>query len=79
VKFQRSALGPLNRDSLRTVGARSGWLIETPDVIRVGAGRIVEHIELAGGLGATTSATVVLSRHELRGDDGPAGTGVVAF
>jgi menaquinone-specific isochorismate synthase len=79
VKFQRWAIEPLNGESLRTLSARSGWLVETPDVIRAGCGRAVERIELAGGLGATTSATDVLSRHELTGDEGPAGTGVVAF
>ena len=57
MKFQRSAVAPLNRESLRTLGARSGWLIETPDVIRVGAGRVVDRVELAGGLGTATSAT----------------------
>jgi isochorismate synthase len=78
VKFQRSPLETLNRESLRTLGARSGWLIESPAVIRVGAGQVVDRIELAGGLGATVSATVALSRHDLTGD-GPAGTGVLAF
>jgi isochorismate synthase len=79
VKFQRTSIETLDRDSLRTLGARSGWLIETPDVIRVGCGRVVDRIELAGGLGATTSAKDRLSRHELDGADGPPGTGVVAF
>jgi isochorismate synthase len=79
VKFHRWAIEPLDRDTLRTFGARSGWLVETPDVTRVGAGSAVDRIELAGGLGATTSATAPLARHELIGDDGPAGTGIVAF
>jgi isochorismate synthase len=79
VNFHRSAVDPLDRDSLRTLGARAGWLVETPDVIRIGCGRVVERIELPGGLGATTSATAALALHELAGDDGPAGTGIVAF
>jgi isochorismate synthase len=79
VKFRRWAIEPLDATTLRTLGARSGWLVETPDVVRVGVGRAVERIELAGGLGATTSATASLARHELSGDDGPAGTGIVAF
>ncbi len=79
MKFERRAIEPLSRESLRSLGARSGWLIETPDVIRVGAGRVVDQLELAGGLGTTTSVTEALARHELVGDDGPAGTGVVAF
>ncbi len=79
MKFERQALETLNRESLRSLGARSGWLVETPDVIRVGAGRVVDRLELAGGLGTTTSVTEALARHQLVGDDGPAGTGVVAF
>jgi menaquinone-specific isochorismate synthase len=79
VKFERHLLASLPRETLRTLGAREGWLVETPEVIRVGVGRVVERIELAGGLDATTSATAALSHHELVGDDGPAGTGVVAF
>jgi isochorismate synthase len=79
VKFVRHALAPLRRETLRTLGARDGWLVETPEVIRVGAGRVVDRIELRGGLGATTRATSALSAHHLVGDDGPAGSGVVAF
>jgi len=74
---QRIATQPLN--ALRTVGARDGWLIETSDVIRVGFGDAVEHVILEQGLEATFDATSSLRRHELVGDDGPPGSGVVAF
>jgi menaquinone-specific isochorismate synthase len=74
---QRIATQPLN--ALRTVGARDGWLIETADVIRVGFGDAVEHVILEQGLEATFDATSSLRRHELVGDDGPPGSGVVAF
>jgi menaquinone-specific isochorismate synthase len=79
MKFVRHALAPFRIETLRTLGAREGWLIETPELIRMGAGRVVDRIELVGGLDATTSAISALSRHELLGDDGPAGSGVVAF
>ena len=57
MKFVRHAVAPLRIETLRTLGAREGWLIETPEVIRMGAGRVVDRIELVGGLDATTSAT----------------------
>ncbi len=79
MRFQRFALEPLNRETLRALGARAGWLLETPDVLRVGCGRVIERIALAGGLGVSTNATAALARHELTGDPGPAGTGIVAF
>src|ERR1019366_7107605 len=79
VKFRRTTIAPLRADTLRTLGARDGWLVETPEVIRVGFGRLADQVHLAGGLGTSTDAMAALRRHELRGDVGPAGTGVVAF
>jgi menaquinone-specific isochorismate synthase len=69
----------LSLESLRNVGARGGWLIETADVIRVGFGRAVDHVTLDEGLEAHSDALATLRRHELSGDDGPPGSGVVAF
>lgn len=79
MKFQRTAIAPLRADTLRTLGARDGWLVETPDVLRVGFGRLADQVHLTSGLEAPTNAVCALRRHELLGDDGPAGTGVVAF
>jgi isochorismate synthase len=79
VNFVRRRIEPLRADALRALGAREGWLIETPHVLRVGFGGVADHIDLAGGLDTTTSATEALSLHDLSGDEGPAGTGVVAF
>jgi isochorismate synthase len=79
VKFLRTAIAPLRADTLRTLGARDGWLVETPDVLRVGFGRLADQVHLASGLGAPTNAMTALQCHDLVGDDGPAGTGVVAF
>lgn len=79
MKFLRTAFAPLRLDSLRTLGARDGWLVETPDVLRVGFGHVADRVHLASGLGVPTNAMIALQRHELDGDDGPAGTGVVAF
>lgn len=79
MKFLRTAIAPLRLDSLRTLGARDGWLVETPDVLRVGFGHVADRVHLASGLGVSTNAMIALQRHELDGDDGPPGTGVVAF
>ncbi|MCU1364149.1 MAG: hypothetical protein JWM55_1977 [Acidimicrobiaceae bacterium] len=79
MKFTRRRLEPLRAEVLRTLGARDGWLVETPEVLRVGFGQLAERITLAGGLDTTTDAVAALARHELTGDSGPAGTGVVAY
>lgn len=79
MRFQRQRIAKQSLEALRTVGARDGWLIETGDVIRVGFGVAVEHVILAQGLDAPHDATSSLRRHELVGDDGPPGSGVVAF
>jgi len=79
VKFVRYRVLALNSEVLRALGARDGWLIETPEVLRVGFGRVADTIELPGGLDDATSAAAALSQHELSGDDGPMGTGITAF
>jgi len=79
VKFIRSSIAPLRLDTLRSLGARVGWLVETPDVLRVGFGGVADRVHLDSGLSANTDATTALRRHELAGDDGPSGTGIVAF
>lgn len=79
MRFLRERVGPLSRERLRTIAARSGWLIETPDTLRAGFGDAVDVLTLTGGLGERTDVRSLLRRHDLRGDDGPAGTGVVAL
>lgn len=79
MKFIRRAVAPMAPERLRSLGARDGWLVETPDVLRVGFGGVAERITLAGGLDGLTDAGGALRTHELKGDEGPAGTGLVAF
>ncbi len=79
MRFTRKRIEPISPDQLRTIGARSGWLIETSDTIRSGFGGAVDTIVLAGGLEQHTDAAAQLREHELVGDDGPSGTGIVAF
>ncbi|HVA52572.1 MAG TPA: isochorismate synthase [Acidimicrobiales bacterium] len=79
MKFVRSLVDPLRTETLRALGARDGWLIESPDVLRAGCGRVVDRVELDAGLHSPSNATLSLQRHELVGDEGPAGTGIVAF
>jgi isochorismate synthase len=45
----------------------------------VGFGDLVERIELKSGLDGRTNASAELDRHQLSGDTGPEGTGIVAF
>ena len=78
MNFVRTAIEPRPFSQWRTLGARHGWLLETTDVIRCGFGGVAVEIILDGGLERTDAARE-LARHELRGDPGPAGSGVVAF
>jgi menaquinone-specific isochorismate synthase len=79
MKFRRTAIDPLPLECLRALGARDGWLIETPDVLRVGFGDVADRVQLNRGLNANVATTSPLAHHELVGDGGPSGTGVVAF
>jgi menaquinone-specific isochorismate synthase len=79
VNFRRRHITTQPLETLRAIGARTGWLIETGDVIRVGFGTAVDHVELVRGLEAPIDVTALLRRHELLGEDGPPGSGVVAF
>ncbi|HEV3187803.1 MAG TPA: isochorismate synthase [Acidimicrobiales bacterium] len=79
MKFVRSRIAPLRAETLRALGARDGWLVESPEVLRAGFGRVVDRVELSAGLHSPTDATAALQRHEIRGEEGPAGTGLVAF
>jgi len=77
--FVREEITAVGWDQLRTVGARDGWLVETADVLRSGFGLAVLTIDLSGGLDIHTDALAELQQHELKGVDGPPGTGIVAF
>jgi isochorismate synthase len=79
VRFFRQRIERQSVDALRTVGARDGWLLENTDVLRVGFGIVVDQIELTDGLEGSLDAGSTLGRHELEGDDGPSGSGIVAF
>lgn len=79
MRFIREQIEPQRLDALRTIGARDGWLIETSDVLRMGFGGRVDQIVLEGGLEMPYDPRVALHQHEVTGDDGPPGTGIVAF
>jgi menaquinone-specific isochorismate synthase len=79
VRFRRQRIAKQSLEQLRTLGARDGWLIETARVIRVGFGRAVDHVILEHGLEVPFDVASSLRHHELVGDDGPPGSGVVAF
>lgn len=79
MRFVRQRTDRQRLDALRTVGARDGWLIETADAIRVGFGMSVTKLGLESGLEGSSEAVSSLRQHELVGDDGPTGSGIVAF
>ncbi len=77
--FTRRRIDALAPSALRTLGARSGWLLDSPDVLRVGFGGVVHSLELPRGISETTGLLEQLTSLPLRGDDGPSGSGVVAL
>ena len=79
MRFVRSRIDAQRRDILRAIGARSGWLLETNDVLRVGFGDVVDVVRLINGLEDDIDVTAQLRRHSLDGVEGPSGSGVVAF
>jgi menaquinone-specific isochorismate synthase len=78
VKFLRRRIDAQSRDALRALGAREGWLLETSTTLRVGFGGAADSIEL-GDREERTDVVARLASHDLEGDDGPTGTGVVGF
>jgi menaquinone-specific isochorismate synthase len=78
MRFERRRIQAQSRDALRAIGARDGWLIETALILRVGFGGTALSVEL-NDLEDRTDAVAHLGEHELKGDEGPAGTGIVAF
>ncbi|MFI5035847.1 MAG: isochorismate synthase MenF [Acidimicrobiales bacterium] len=79
MRYVRRRVDPLSRDQLRVVGARSGWLVESPDTLRAGFGGTTFSVDLPGGPRDLTSVADAFAALTLTGDEGPAGTGVVAF
>ena len=79
MRFIRTEIDRLPLDMIRTLAARDGWLLESSDVIRVGFGGSASTITLDEGLEHSSHVVANLMANELSGDDGPAGTGIVAF
>ena len=79
MRFVSSRVESQDLAAVRTLSARDGWLVETPEVLRAGLGDVATTIELPGGLESPRDAREQLAAHELSGDDGPSGSGVVAF
>jgi isochorismate synthase len=77
--FTRHVITPLAPSALRTLGARSGWLLDAPDALRVGFGGSAVRLELPRGIGDTDEVRQRLATLALAGEDGPSGSGVVAM
>ncbi len=79
MRLTRIAIAPIEPGLLRACAARSGYLIESPDELRAGFGAIVASLELPGGIADTADTEAFFRNLTLDGDEGPRGTGVVAF
>jgi len=79
MNFERSLIPTLDHKVLRTLGARSGWLLEDSVALRVGFGDVVATVELPSGLAGSFEATDALRAHSIVGPEGPRGTGITAF
>ncbi|HVB71195.1 MAG TPA: isochorismate synthase [Acidimicrobiales bacterium] len=79
MKFVRRQVDTVSPDALRTIGARHGWLVESPDTLRVGFGPTALEVDLPGGTSGRMNVAQAFTGLTLEGAKGPAGTGVVAF
>jgi isochorismate synthase len=79
MKFTRLAISPLSAERLRSVAARDGFLVESPDVLRVGIGGVVDQLTLLDGFASPGKVEQWLNSHDIAGDEGLSGTGLVAF
>lgn len=79
MRFYRRRITTPDLASLRAVAARSGWYLENASSLRVGLGPVAVAVALARGLAEVSWALDDLRSHELVGEEGPVGTGVVAF
>ncbi len=78
MRFRRRHISPQSTQVLRALSARTGWLVESPDVLRCGFGGVVAELALDSGLD-DGEVTALHRDIELDGDLGPSGSGVVAF
>ncbi len=79
MRLRRREVAPLPAERVRTLAAREGWLVESPDALRAGFGRRLFAVHLDEGLEGVGGGVDALSAVGLSGVDGPSGTGVVAF
>ncbi len=77
MKFLRRQIPPQSPQVLRALSARSGWLVESPEVLRCGFGGPVAELALGPGFDATS--LTLREDYDVTGDPGPSGSGVVAF
>lgn len=78
MKFHRQRIAPLPSEFLRIVGARSGFLLDSPDCLRVGIGPVVATVDMPLGIDGS-SADDQFSGHTLTGEPGLLGSGIVAM
>ncbi len=79
MRFVRQRIERQRPETLRALGARDGWLLETPEIIRVGFGECVDRLHLEQGLDGPFEVRAALNRHTLEGVEGPPGSGITAF
>lgn len=79
MRYVRRRVDVPDKAALRALGAREGWLLESPDALRVGFGSPTLSIALGKGLDQKSRASAALRDVDLEGDAGPSGSGIVAF
>ncbi len=79
MRFRRYLSAPLSTETLRALGARQGAVVDSPDVLRVGLGSVVDSLVLEHGLSEATPIAAFFDQHHLEGPDAPAGTGLLLF
>ena len=79
MNLYRRRLVDIDTSALRTLGARSGWVLESPDALRVGFGRCLLTLTLTDGLEGPLTGVDQLEEITVVGEPGPTGTGPTVF
>jgi len=79
MKIVRQKIESIEPSVLRALGARSGWLLESPEVLRCGFGQSLVRLAIERDSDGEYAMPDIGAYFTFDGENGPAGTGVVAF
>jgi len=79
VNLFRYRVSGLDRNAVRAAAARTGFLVEDPQILRAGLGDVLETVSLPDGLRGAVNFTTAFARFTVLGENSPHCAGLVAF